>query len=285
MKGKLIFPYILTNLLSGIGSAVMFWYSGYDPIWLGTFLATITVPVFLMVLIAALGLSNTSKNLPVIQLIVLGGVAIVAYTLFDRGGPSTTGEYLSISLALYAALTLQWYIHVFSKYKRTPGATIARGKPLPALSLRRLDESEVSSSDVGGEKALLVFFRANWCPVCMSQLKDIAAEADRLATAGVKVKFISNQGVENSKKLAEKMGLPAHFEILQDDDLQASKALKIEDKGGAPKGMPGFPHDTTMATVIALDDQGNVLFGDETANYRRRPHPDAFLGVLNIAAA
>ena len=44
--------------------------------------------------------------------------------------------------------------------------------------------------------------------------------------------------------------------------------------------MPGYPNDTVMATVIALDEQGNVIFGDETDNYRRRPHPDTFLGVF-----
>ena len=90
MKGKLILPYIMTNMLSGVGSAVMFWFSNYDPIWIGTFFATFTMPFFLMVLVGALGLSRTSKNLPVIQLITLAAVAFVSYTLFGRGGPQAT---------------------------------------------------------------------------------------------------------------------------------------------------------------------------------------------------
>ena len=280
MKGKLILPYIMTNMLSGVGSAVMFWYSGYDPIWIGTFFATFTMPFFLMVLAGALGISKTSKNLPVIQLINLAAVAFVAYTLFSRGGPSTTAEYASIGLAVYGALTMQWYIHIFSNYKRTPSAAIVRGQALPELPLHRLDKSAVSSTGFVGDKTLLVFFRANWCPFCMNQLKDVKAQADRLAEAGVKVKFISNQGFDNSAKLAKQMDLPAHFEILQDEDLRAAKVLGIEDMGGAPSGMPGYPNDTVMATVIALDEQGNVIFGDETDNYRRRPHPDTFLGVF-----
>ena len=280
MKGKLILPYIMTNMLSGVGSAVMFWFSNYDPIWIGTFFATFTMPFFLMVLAGAFGISRTSKNLPVIQLINLAAVAFVAYTLFSRGGPTSIAEYASIGLAVYGALTMQWYIHVFSNYKREPSAAIIKGKVLPELPLQRLDKTEISSADFAGEKTLLIFFRANWCPFCMNQLKEVKAQADRLAKAGVNVKFISNQGIDNSKKLATDMKLPSHFEILQDTDLRAAKALGIEDIGGAPAGMPGYPKDTVMATVIALDEEGRVIFGDETDNYRRRPHPDTFLHVF-----
>lgn len=280
MKGKLILPYIMTNMLSGVGSAFMLWLSSYDPIWIGTFFATFTMPFFLMALVGALGISKTSKNLPVIQLTNLAAVAFVAYTLFGRGGPSTTAEYAAIGLAIYGTLSMQWYIHIFSNYDRTASAAIKRGQALPRLPLRRLDKSETSSADFVGDKTLLVFFRANWCPFCLNQLKDVAAQADRLAADGVKVKFISNQGFDNSAKLAKQMELPAHFEILQDEDLRAAKVLGIEDMGGAPSGMPGYPNDTVMATVIALDEEGDVIFGDETDNYRRRPHPDTFLEVF-----
>ncbi|MEM9332709.1 MAG: redoxin domain-containing protein [Pseudomonadota bacterium] len=280
MKGKLILPYIMTNMLSGVGSAIMFWYSGYDPIWIGTFFATFTMPFFLMALVGALGISKTSTHLPIIQLINFGAVAFVAYTAFSRSSPSPAAEYVSIGLALYGMLSMQWYIHIFSKYKRRPSAAIIKGKPLPELPLHRLEKSAITSTEFSSHKTLLVFFRANWCPFCMNQLKDVAAQAERLAAAGVKVKFISNQGFDNSTKLAEQMNLPAHFEILQDEDLNAAKVLGIEDMGGAPSGMPGYPNDTVMATVIALDEQGNVIFGDETDNYRRRPHPDTFLGVF-----
>ena len=285
MKGKLILPYIMTNMLSGVGSAVMFWFSNYDPIWIGTFFATFTMPFFLMVLVSALAISKTSKNLPMIQLINLSAVTFVAYTLFDRGGPSTISEYVSLGLAVYGMLSMQWYIHFFSNYKRTPSAVIEHGHVLPEIHLHRLDGSKISSTQFSGQRTLLVFFRANWCPFCMNQLKEVKAQADRLANADVEVKFVSNQGFENSRKLARSMNLPTHFEILQDEDLRAAKVLGIEDMGGAPSGMPGYPNDTVMATVVALDEEGKVIFGDETDNYRRRPHPDTFLQVFEQVSA
>ncbi|MEM7294721.1 MAG: hypothetical protein AAF420_15175, partial [Pseudomonadota bacterium] len=74
-------------------------------------------------------------------------------------------------------------------------------------------------------------------------------------------------------------------EVFQEDNLTAAKKLGLEDIGGAPSGMPGYPVDTVKATVIALDETGRVIFGDETDNYRIRPHPDTFLHVFNGGTA
>lgn len=285
MKGKLILPYIMLNLLSGVGSGVMFWMSGYDPIWIGAFLATFPMPFFLMVLSQALGIARTSTKLPVLQAISVAAVATVGYLLYTRGGPSTVAEYTAIGITLFGALSMQWYIHIFSNYRRTKSAAIVKGEILPELPLQLMDQSEITSASFAGSKTLVVFFRANWCPFCMNQLKEVRAQADRLAKADVQVKFISNQGIGNSEKLAGNLDLPAHFEVLQDEDLRAARLLGIEDLGGAPSGMPGYPADTVMATVIALDETGRVLFGDETDNYRVRPHPDRFLHVFEDRAA
>ena len=284
MKGKLILPYIMLNMLSGVGSGVMLWVSNYDPIWIGAFFATITMPFFLMVLSQVFSIARTSKRLPMIQLINFSALAWVAYQLYGRGGPSSVAETVALGLAIFGAVTMQWYIHIFSNYGRKKSAAIVKGQALPELPLQRFDGSETNSAEFAGEKTLLVFFRANWCPFCMNQLKEVADNADRLAKNGVKVKFISNQGIDNSKKLADQMNLPTHFEILQDEGLKAAKVLGIADIGGAPSGMPGFPKDTVMATVIALDETGAVMFGDETDNYRMRPHPDTFLHVFDASS-
>ncbi len=254
----------------------MFWMSGYDPIWIGSFFATFTMPFFMMVLARALGISRTSKNLPVIQLINLSAVAWVVYQISARGGFATPSEYVAVGLALFGAISMQLYIHIFSNYGRKPNVAIVKGQALSELPVQRLDETHTTSASFTGEQTLLVFFRANWCPFCLNQLKVVKAKA------GVKVKFISNQGIKNSEKLAKKLMLPAHFEILQDNGLAAAKTLGIEDLGGAPSEMPGYPSDTVKATVIALDEDGTVIFGDETDNYRIRPHPDAFLHVFEL---
>ena len=270
----------MLNLISGLGSIAIYWYSGWDPIWLGVFFTTFPVPFFLMVLSQALKITRTSKNLPLFQLLSLVSLAWVFYCLYTRQGASVPLEYIALGMTIFGALSLQWYIRVFSPYRRKKSASIIRNQTLPELPLEQLNGTKISSSSFAGTKTLIVFFRANWCPFCMNQLKEIVGQASRLKKAGVQVKFVSNQGAKNSRKLEKDLKLPDNFEILQDEDLQAARILGIADIGGSPVGMPGYPADTVMATVIALNAEGKVLFGDETDNYRVRPHPNTFLPVF-----
>ncbi|WDE06185.1 redoxin domain-containing protein [Thalassomonas viridans] len=274
---KLILPLILLNVLGGVGSGIMLWLSNGNLMWLGSFLTTFPLPFLLMVLTNAFGIARTSARLPFIQLLSIAGLVLAGLTLLEMQGSQTTSDFVAVGLTVFGALFVQWYVWSFSSYGRKKSKSIVKGRTLPELQLHRLDGSSVSSSSFVGSKTLLVFFRANWCPFCVNQLKEVLARADKLKRSGIQVKFISNQGTENSKQLTEKLALPAHFEILQDDDLKAAKALGIADIGGLPAGMSGYPEDTVMATVITLDEKGAVTFGDETDNYRVRPHPDTFL--------
>lgn len=279
---KLILPLILLNMLAGLGSGVMLWLSGGNLVWLGTLLTTLPTPFLLMVMTNVFGVTRTSEKLPVVQLLSFSGVALVLYSLFIvQQGPVGIGQFVALGLAIFGAVFVQWFIHSFSSYGRKKSPAIVRGEPLPDLMFQRLDGSSVQSSAFTGAKTLMVFFRANWCPFCMNQLKEVTKKAAHLKSQGVQVKFISNQGVELSKALAEKLDLPSHFEILQDDSLVSAKRLGIADIGGTPAGMSAYPADTVMATVIALDQNGKVIFGDETDNYRVRPHPDTFLPVFD----
>lgn len=280
MKTKFILPMIMSNMLSGVASAIMIYVSDTNPIWIGSLLATLPLPFLLMVMTNTFGITRTSKSLPLNHLLSFTGLGIVGYTLHGAGGPHTVGDYVALAMGLLGVISLLWYVWVFTPYGRLKSAAITKGQTLPELSFHHLDGAKGSSTSFNGAKTLIVFFRANWCPFCMNQLKEVLAQAERLAKLGVKVKFISNQGMERNTELAAKLDLPEHFEILQDEGLAAAKALGIEDIGGSPAGMPGYPADTVMATVIALDEAGKVIFGDETDNYRVRPHPDTFLPVF-----
>ena len=273
-------PLILLNVASGIGSAAMFWVSGGDPIWIGAFFTTFPLPFLLIGLTSLLKIARTSARLPLIQFLSFGSAILVAYLLYNRGGPSAVSEYVALGITVFGVLFVQWFVWFYSSYGREKSASIVRGKALPEFPLSQLDGTEITSSSFLGSKTLIVFFRANWCPFCMNQLKEVRAHALRLKKAGVKVKFVSNQGVEHSLALTKQLDLPEHFEVLQDTGLRAARTLGIEDIGGSPAGMNNYPDDTVMATVIALDKDGKVSFGDETDNYRVRPHPDTFLHVF-----
>ena len=52
-----------------------------------------------------------------------------------------------------------------------------------------------------------------------------------------------------------------------------------------PLGMEamGYAADTVMPTVIITDAQHNIIWLDETDNYRVRPEPETFLRVIDSA--
>ena len=280
LKLRLMVPLLLSTIAAALFSAGQIWLSSSSIAWFGAFLASATLPLYFMIFLAVGGAARTAPRLPVVQIITVLGVALAAYGVSRDYQSKSLFVLLPLAPALLGFLVLQWYVFVYSRYGRAKSESIVLGQSPPELIFDTLDGVQVTSQDFVGSKTLIVFFRGNWCPLCMAQLRELRKRADRLAAASVRVKFISNQSLEKSRELADKLDLPDHFEVLHDRDLRAAKALSIEDIGGTPGGMQGYPPDTVMATVIALDAEGHVVFGDETDNYRVRPHPDKFIPLF-----
>lgn len=285
LKLKWIVPLLLSSLAASAYSAVRLWTSSGSIAWLGALLACAALPVYMAGFLAVGGVARTSPRLTGTQIVTTFGVAIAAYGVVAHDNAHALGGFLPLALALLGFGVLEWYVFVYSRYGRKKSESIIVGQPLPEIVFERLDGARVTSSDFTGSNTLIVFFRGNWCPLCMAQLRELRKRADRLEAASVRVKLVSNQRVERSRELASKLVLPDHFEILHDRDLRAARALSIEDLGGTPPGMRGYPVDTVMATVVALDAQGRVVFGDESDNYRVRPHPDAVIPLFEHRAA
>ena len=267
-------------MAAAILSAIQIWLSANPIAWLGAFLASASLVLYFMVFLAVGGAARTSPRLLTVQIITLLGVALAAYGVFEEYPFRSLSALLPLAAALLGFLVLEWYVFVYSRYGRKKSRFIVLGQSLPEIVFETLDGVRVSSQDFLGSKTLLVFFRGNWCPLCMAQLREVRKRADQLADVAVQVKLVSNQSVAKSRELLEKLDLPDHFELLYDRDLRAAKALSIQDIGGTPGGMRGYPPDTVMATVVALDAEGHVVFGDETDNYRVRPHPDTFIPLF-----
>ena len=284
LKLRWIVPLLLATTTAASFSVARLWTSEQWAPWLGAFVASAALPLYFVGFLACGGAARTSRRLPTLQVVTVAGVALAAYGGFHQYGAESRFGFVPLALALLGLAVLEWYVFIYSRYGRTKSAAIVIGKPLPTVVLQALDGRGVTSRDFEGSNTLLVFFRGNWCPLCMAQLRELTRRADRLAAASVQVKLISNQSVERSRELVSKLNLPSHFDVLHDRGLRAARALSIEDVGGTPPGMRGYPSDTVMATVVALDAEGRVIFGDETDNYRVRPHPDSFIPLFEDRA-
>jgi len=177
------------------------------------------------------------------------------------------------------------YLFWYSRFPARTGSRIRRGLPLPEFTARRLDGTEVSSRDLMGSPALLVFYRGNWCPLCVTQVKDIAKNYRKLSERGIRTVLVSPQSQEHTSDLAERFDAPMEFWI--DEGLAAARALGIADIGGLPAGMGilGYENDTVLPTSILVDADGVVFHDDQTDSYRIRPEPEDYLAAFDKRGA
>ncbi|MFT5606199.1 MAG: peroxiredoxin, partial [Paracoccaceae bacterium] len=174
------------------------------------------------------------------------------------------------------------YIFWYSRLDRADNAVLQAGKNLPKFELEDADGNAVSSQHFHGKKLLMMFYRGNWCPLCVAQIREVAERYRELEARGVNVVMVSPQPHKNTRKLAEKFDVPLQFYV--DRGNRAATALQITHTGGIALGISGYGSDTVYPTVIIADEQGKILYCDLTDNYRVRPEPEAFITFLDSGA-
>lgn len=248
------------------------WKMGHDGdmTWAATFAAALAPGLF-FARIFVLPTARTSANL---LWMPSAGVLVVVWAMFS-------GNLVAITLAALAGVVGPLtYIFWYSRLGSRDEAAIKTGGRLPAFSLEQLDGSSVSSDTLAQNHALWLFYRGNWCPFCMAQVKELAARYRELADKGVSIYLISPQPQDHSRDLATHFQVPMQF--LTDPDNTAARRLGILAKNGLPAGLQvlGYDSDVPLPTVFITRAGGEIIYSDLTENYRIRPEPDAFLGAL-----
>lgn len=248
--------------------------------WLGPLLTAAPFAALLTRVMVLRDVARTSNTFPGFLGIALAGVATSAVAaLLGQPGASS-----ALALAGLGAVTFALYSLWYSRLGRQPSRHLAKGQPFPELELSGVDGKPFSTRRLLGAPALLFFYRGNWCPLCMAQIKEIAARYRELAELGVKVALVSPQPQGHTAALAKRFEVP--FLFLTDPKNRAAQQLGLEMKDGLPMGMGlfGYDDDTVLPTVIVLDEKGVVRWADETDNYRVRPEPETFLPLLRELA-
>lgn len=183
--------------------------------------------------------------------------------------------WVAVVGSLGSAMYEWWY----SRFGNRDSDILVEGKPLPALEFELPDGSLMQTESLN-KPMLMIFYRGNWCPLCMAQVKEIAGQYRTLADKGVEVMLISPQPHKESASLAERFEAPMTF--LVDKANRMAEKLGIKAEAGLPTGLEalGYDSDTVMPTVIMTDAAGTIIFADLTDNYRVRPEPDVFLEVF-----
>ena len=249
--------------------------------WWGVFLTTAPFMVFLLRISIFKDLARTSRRLPIIQGLAVVGFFLAFFSVLVIGEP----DLLALTLAAAGLVLFVFYNFWYSELKPRQSTALQKGTRLPGFTLEDTVGETVSAADLSAGPTFLLFYRGNWCPVCMAQVSEIVGHYQELEDLGVTVALISPQPLHQTAKLAAKHGLGITFLI--DQGNQAAQALGIEVKKGLPIGLGlfGYAEDTVVPTTILVGTEGQILHSEISENYRVRPHPERLIGILKDSLA
>ena len=242
--------------------------------WGGVILTTAPFVVVISWLMIFRNIARTSARFP--TLIVMGLIGLIAAT---RGYVLGASAFAPIMAAL-GFVGFLIYDYWYSSFTDRHSKSLDVGQTLPEFELKDTAGQTVTSASLTDKPAIWIFYRGNWCPLCMAQIKELVAQYQQLQDLGVRVALVSPQPHKFTKGLAKKFDVA--FDFLTDDDNRAAHTLGIANPNGLPMGMQvlGYDSDTVLPTVIITDTGGKILWVHETDNYRIRPEPETYLAVL-----
>lgn len=288
-KSYFIFPAFGVVVVLLVVSVYLAFSGGHEQLaWTGAAIASLPLLIFMGMLMLN-PRPRTSENLPPLLLVAAAGVLLAVWEQFIEGssGWSATSVTLgwgATSVALAGAGIFLIYVFWYSRFGRIASSDLSVGSKLPDFELSDSDGDTFRSSDLVGSPAVLMFYRGNWCPLCMAQIREISDRYQDLDALGVKLILVSSQSHEQTATLAATYDVP--FRFLVDKDNEVARSLGISVTNGVPAGIPGgYAPDTVMPTLVVTNANGTIIFSDQTDNYRVRPEPDVYLAVLRRAGA
>lgn len=246
--------------------------------WAGVALGSWAIALMFGIWLMFRPFSRTTATMPKYTALIM---ASVIWTVVTGVSLQTSPAYVAIALATSNIAGWFIYIYWYSRFAKRNKELLAVGKPLPNFALENEAGEQVQSKEFEGHATLWMFYRGNWCPLCMAQIREVAQQYQELNQRGVKVALVSPQPHGHTRQLAEKMKVP--FQFLVDVKNQVARQLDIISENGIPKGFEvlGYDSDTVLPTVIMTNPEGKIIFADLTDNYRVRPEPATFLEVLD----
>jgi peroxiredoxin len=205
-------------------------------------------------------------------------LAVTSLVLMES---KTHPYFLGIITMIRALVGNTVYVFWYSRFGRKANTRLEVDKILPEFSLKDTTGNTISSKEMRKQASLIMFYRGNWCPLCMAQIKEVAGQYRELESRGIKLYMVSPQSEGNTKDLA--LRFDVRMNSLIDEGNNVADKLQIIAKNGLPIGLQalGYESDTVMPTVIMTNDQGEIIFADLTDNYRVRPEPEDFLKVFD----
>lgn len=248
--------------------------------WLATIITCTPLLLFLLDVIIFKSKPRTKDFLPKQTAIsFIGLVASLLLFMFPLLQPNIENNHVTLALSELGFILHMAYIFWYSSLQRPMQNSLKIGSRLPSFVSFNQD-NEVLSESFLGFPTIIIFYRGNWCPFCMAQIKELAQQYRELVLSGIKIVLISPQPELITEALAKRFNVP--FIFLTDKNNQSAEKLGLNHSQGLPKGLElaGYNQDTVFPTVIVTDKTGKIVYLDETPSFRNRPEPSEYLNIL-----
>jgi len=144
------------------------------------------------------------------------------------------------------------------------------GEQAPDFTLRDQDGEKVSLSDYKGRKVMLIFYPADFSPVCSDQLSIYQEVKPQITRKGVELVGISVDSSYAHKAFQEKLGV--------DTTLLAD----FEPKGEVARAYGSYIDGAGIAnrTLVLVDEDGKVAWTYESPNPGEFPGANVIFDAL-----
>lgn len=181
---------------------------------------------------------------------------------------------LLVAFALYA---------LYGRSSNLPPA-LRPGERLPTFSAEDEQGNPVSSVDLAGSPAVILFVRGNWCPFCSRQVANLTRSYKSINDLGARLILVTPKPLETTRRVAE--FFEVDFDFWLDDGLEAGEALGLVQHGGVPSGHRGeYGEDTLWPAAVVIDANGLIQYADISRLIADRPNPEKLLKAVQAASA
>ena len=274
LKSMFVSTYMMAAMAIMVIAGWSLWQTGDYVTWGGVLLVTAPFMLLLSWIMVIKNIARTSPHFPLLTALATVGLGMACWGYFQ--GASVNAPIL----ALVGWIGFIVYVYWYSSFGDRSSDSLKTGQQLPAFDVRNVANEIMSSVSLLDKPTIWIFYRGNWCPLCMAQIKEVVGEYQEIQELGVRVALISPQPHKFTMSLAKKFDVPFYF--LTDEGNRAARLLGIAHDDGLPTGLQvlGYDSETVLPTVIITDAGGKVLWSDQTDNYRVRPDPALYLQIL-----
>lgn len=149
-------------------------------------------------------------------------------------------------LAVFLLVAIPWSPVVAAAQSQDSKAAVAAGdSAAPDFELQDMKGENVSLSKFKGQKSVLLYFWATWCPHCMSVRPAVIALQKEAAENNLEILAINVGGGDSLAKVKLFQEVhPAPFTVLYDTDTKVTRSFRVQ-------GIPLF---------ILIDKNGAVRY-------------------------